>query len=102
MGAGKESAVRALGADIVVTREPKRLDVSVQNAVGNARIDLFADLVGGEAFQSLLPLVHPQGGRYVTSGAIGGPIVELDLRVLYLNHLELIGSTVWTRAEFVE
>ena len=102
VGPGKESAVRALGADIVVTREPKRLDVSVQNAVGNTRIDLFADLVGGEAFQSLLPLVYPQGGRYVTSGAIGGPIVEFDLRVLYLNHLELIGSTVWTRAEFVE
>jgi len=29
----------------------------------------------------------------VTSGAIAGPIVELDLRTLYLKDLTLIGST---------
>lgn len=32
-------------------------------------------------------------GRYVTSGAIAGPIVELELRTLYLKDLTLIGST---------
>lgn len=32
-------------------------------------------------------------GRYVTSGAIAGPIVELDLRTLYLKDQSLIGST---------
>ena len=32
-------------------------------------------------------------GRYVTSGAIAGPIVELDLRTLYLKDLTLVGST---------
>jgi NADPH:quinone reductase-like Zn-dependent oxidoreductase len=34
------------------------------------------------------------GGRYATSGAIAGPSVELDLRVLYLNDLTLFGCTV--------
>jgi NADPH:quinone reductase-like Zn-dependent oxidoreductase len=29
----------------------------------------------------------------VTAGAIAGPIVELDLRTLYLKDLELIGTT---------
>ncbi|MGJ8590883.1 MAG: hypothetical protein ACSHXW_22540 [Yoonia sp.] len=29
----------------------------------------------------------------MTSGAIAGPIVELDLRTLYLKDLTLIGST---------
>jgi NADPH:quinone reductase-like Zn-dependent oxidoreductase len=33
------------------------------------------------------------GGKYVTSGAIAGPVVELDLRTLYLKDLTLIGST---------
>ncbi|TMV82613.1 zinc-binding dehydrogenase, partial [Thioclava sp. BHET1] len=33
------------------------------------------------------------GGRYVTAGAIAGPIVELDLRTLYLRDLTLLGST---------
>ena len=33
-------------------------------------------------------------GRYVTAGAIGGPIVEVDVRTLYLRDLELIGATI--------
>lgn len=32
-------------------------------------------------------------GRHITSGAIAGPIVELDLRTLYLRDLSLLGST---------
>ena len=35
-----------------------------------------------------------RGGRYVTSGAIAGLIVELDLRTLYLKDLEMHGATV--------
>ena len=102
VSAGKEQAVRELGADLVVTRDDQSLGVAVQRAMGEERIDLFADLVGGVAFESLLPLIHPEGGRYVTAGAIAGPVVQLDLRILYLNHLELIGSTIWTRDEFVQ
>ena len=33
--------------------------------------------------------------RYTTAGAIAGPIVDLDLRTLYLNDLELYGCTVY-------
>jgi NADPH:quinone reductase-like Zn-dependent oxidoreductase len=38
----------------------------------------------------------------VTSGAIAGPIVELDLRTLYLNDLELIGATVFEPQVFAD
>ena len=41
-----------------------------------------------------------RGGRYVTSGAIAGPMVELDLRTLYLKDLELLGATVMPRDIF--
>ena len=30
----------------------------------------------------------------MTAGAIGGPLVELDLRTLYLKDLRLIGCTI--------
>ena len=40
------------------------------------------------------------GGRYVASGAIAGPIVELDVRTLYLKDLTLMGSTVQPREVF--
>lgn len=43
-----------------------------------------------------------RGGRYVTAGAIAGPIVELDLRTLYLNDLELIGATVYEPEVFAD
>ena len=36
----------------------------------------------------------------VTSGAIAGPIVALDLRTLYLEDLTLLGATVMPRAVF--
>jgi len=35
-----------------------------------------------------------RGGRYVCSGAITGPMVELDLRTLYLRDLSFFGSTI--------
>ena len=34
------------------------------------------------------------GGRYAVSGAIAGPLVEWDVRVLYLKDLSLFGCTV--------
>jgi NADPH:quinone reductase-like Zn-dependent oxidoreductase len=33
------------------------------------------------------------GGRYAVAGAIAGPIVELDLRTLYLKDLAFFGCT---------
>ena len=45
------------------------------------------------SFGGWLEALH-RGGCYVTSGAIAGPIVELDLRTLYLNDLRLEGATV--------
>jgi NADPH:quinone reductase-like Zn-dependent oxidoreductase len=34
-----------------------------------------------------------RGGRYAVAGAIGGPLVNLDLRTLYLKDLRLLGCT---------
>src|SRR5699024_4769083 len=39
-------------------------------------------------------------GRYTSSGAIAGPVVELDLRTMYLKQLELHGASQGTRAAF--
>ena len=50
------------------------------------------DLVAGPDWPAL-PEVLVRGGRYVTAGAIGGPIVELDVRTLYLKDLTFYGCT---------
>ena len=36
----------------------------------------------------------------VTSGAIAGPIVDLDVRTLYLRDIRLIGCTAWDEPVF--
>jgi len=33
------------------------------------------------------------GGRYAVAGAIAGPMVEADLRTIYLNDISILGCT---------
>jgi len=63
--------------------------------------DAVADVVGGSDFGGWLDALQ-RGGRYVTSGAIAGPIVDLDLRTLYLNDLEMHGATVFPPSVFAD
>ena len=99
VGAGKEEAVRALGAEATITRPQGGLFAAVRAVMGTAPVDVVADLVAGEMFGDLVNLLRPEG-RYVTAGAIAGPVVQLDLRTLYLKHLQLHGSSQGTRAAF--
>jgi NADPH:quinone reductase-like Zn-dependent oxidoreductase len=84
----KHDEVRAFGADMMVPR-----DADLPALVGRKSVDVVIDVVGGPTWSQLLTVLRP-GGRYATSGAIGGPWVELDLRTLYLNDLTLLGCTV--------
>ena len=53
----------------------------------------------GAAFGAMLKVLK-RGGRYVSSGAIGGPVVALDMRNFYLKDLTLIGCTAWDAPVF--
>lgn len=59
------------------------------------------DLVGGPGWTAVIEALAP-GGRYAVSGAIAGPMVEMDLRTLYLRDLTLYGCTFTPRAVFQE
>lgn len=97
--ASKLQAVKALGAQGVIDRaSPSLIDATHQVLEGHA-VDVVADLVGGELFNPLLQLLRPEG-RYSTAGAIGGPLVQLDLRTIYLKHLAIHGSSQGTRGAF--
>lgn len=98
-GAAKEAQVRALGVEGFVPRDCPDLGAAIADALDGRPLDLAADVVGGAGFKDLIHALRP-GGRYVTAGAIGGPIVELDLRTLYLQDLTLYGSTVNDRSVF--
>jgi len=85
--AAKFGDVTALGADKVIDR-----NADVIAELGEDSVDVVIDLVAGPNWPPLLDVLK-RGGRYATSGAIAGPIVELDVRTLYLKDLSLFGST---------
>jgi NADPH:quinone reductase-like Zn-dependent oxidoreductase len=89
VGRDKQAQVQSIGADRVLDR-----DVDPVAALGEASVDLVIDNVAGRGFGALLRVLRP-GGRYVSSGAIAGPRVGLDMRTFYLKDLTLIGCTVW-------
>ena len=86
-GAAKAEGVRALGASEVIDRDSDPAAV-----LGQESVDAVIDVVAGATWPRFLDILK-RGGRYATSGAIGGPLVELDLRTLYLKDLTLVGCT---------
>jgi NADPH:quinone reductase-like Zn-dependent oxidoreductase len=86
-GRDKADQMLAVGADQVIPRG----DDIVQK-LGSNTVDVVVDLVAGPAFTGLLEVLK-KGGRYAVAGAIAGPIVELDVRTLYLKDLSFFGCT---------
>ena len=84
----KSDALRELGADETISRETELIMVPGTNSV-----DVVIDLVAGDKWPQYLEVLRP-GGRYAVAGAIAGPLVELDVRTLYLKDLSLFGCTV--------
>lgn len=95
---GKEDALMAIGAEACVLRDGD-LPAEVDRVTDGRPIDVVADLVAGPLFNDLLRILRPEG-RYTTSGAIAGPVVQLDLRTMYLKQLTLHGSSQGTRKAF--
>ena len=98
-GKDKQAAVQELGADAVIDRSVEDLAAAALQANGGRNFTLVADVVGGTQFTDYLAVLA-RGGRYVTAGAIAGPLVTLDLRTLYLKSLSFFGSTVYRRDVF--
>ena len=92
-GEDKAEQVRALRPDGILPRAPEDLKAALTELSGVPTVSAVADVVGGEMFPQLIDRLE-SGGRYVVSGAIAGPVVQLDLRDLYLKDLSFFGATV--------
>lgn len=93
-GGSKIDQVRALGADVVINRNE-----DLTKALGENNFTVVVDNVAGDNFPLMLKALE-RGGRYVSSGAIAGPIVSLDMRDMYLKDIHLIGTTAWDEPIF--
>jgi NADPH:quinone reductase-like Zn-dependent oxidoreductase len=94
VGKSKIDSVARLGIDRIVER-----DANLISELGGSSVDVIIDNVAGGGFTSLLKLLS-RGGRYASSGAIAGPMVNMDMRDFYLKDLRLIGCTAWDEPVF--
>jgi NADPH:quinone reductase-like Zn-dependent oxidoreductase len=89
----KHADVATVDPDALLPRNPPDLGRALHDALGRDTVDVVADVVGGAMFPALIEVLA-RGGRYTCSGAIAGPIVDLDLRSMYLKDLTFTGATV--------
>jgi NADPH:quinone reductase-like Zn-dependent oxidoreductase len=92
--AEKSAQLHDLGAKQVLGR-----NADVVAGLGENSQDVVFDNVAGDGFGDLLKVLR-RGGQYLSSGAIGGPLVTLDMRSFYLKDLRLIGCTAWDEPVF--
>ncbi|PDT00103.1 alcohol dehydrogenase [Rhizobium chutanense] len=83
----KAEQLLAIGADRILARGE-----SIVAGLGREVVDVVLDVAAGPSFGELLDVLK-KGGRYAVAGAIAGPIVELDVRTLYLKDLTFFGCT---------
>jgi NADPH:quinone reductase-like Zn-dependent oxidoreductase len=88
----KSDLLEQLGADQIIDRDEADLEGAIAEAA-SGKVDVALDVVGGSMFMPLINSLR-QGGRYSTSGAIAGPLVEFDLRQLVYKDLQLTGATI--------
>nr|WP_036720354.1 zinc-binding dehydrogenase [Paenibacillus sp. JCM 10914] len=95
-----DAKMKELGANETVSYKSTQLVSEIKEAA-QGEIDIVVDVVGDTTFSTSLAVLK-KGGSFVTSGASSGVVTELDLRTLYLKHLNILGSTLGTREEFSE
>jgi NADPH:quinone reductase len=88
----KADVALAMGADHAVNYRARDLGEAVAEATGGRGVDVVFENIADPrlwpaAFASLA-----RGGRLVTAGAHAGPVVPLDVRLLYLRQLRIIGG----------
>jgi len=107
VGSAAMELAHLYGAHVVGVVHPSKLnklapDTRIQwvsrlepltTSVGQNTAAAIIDVVGGSIFTEALQCLQPHG-RYAVAGAIGGPLVPLDLRTLYLKDLSLYGCTI--------
>ncbi len=113
VGSALVQLLKRRGAEVTAVTSPAKMEIMAQLGasrvlcrddapvaiLGPESVDIVIDNVGGAAFGTMLKLLK-RGGRYVSSGAIAGPVVALDMRDMYLKDITLIGCTAWDAQVF--
>jgi NADPH:quinone reductase-like Zn-dependent oxidoreductase len=87
-----------MGADDGVNYSGEDIGRAIRKLTAKRGVDAVFDSAGGPALDPLLRALR-KGGRLVVAGATAGSRGEVDVRRLFWNQLEIIGSTMGSNAE---
>lgn len=99
--AQKVERAKALGADHVVLSSEQDYVTEIRKLTAKAGPDAIFDHVGGELMEKAVSAVA-WGGKIVTCGATGGFVAKIDLRQIFFRQVELLGSTMGSKADLLE
>jgi NADPH:quinone reductase-like Zn-dependent oxidoreductase len=98
--AAKLRLAESLGAEILIDRSREdNWAKAVYEANGRRGVDVVVDNVGAGTFPFSLRAAV-KGGRILTVGNTGGPMFEIDNRMVFGRHLSILGSTMGTHTDF--
>jgi NADPH:quinone reductase-like Zn-dependent oxidoreductase len=91
-----------LGADELIDRSSQPdWSKAIYTLTNKRGVDVVVDNVGAGTLPMSMRAAR-KGGRILTVGNTGGPKFEFDNRYMFAKHLSYLGSTMGTRADFVE
>ncbi len=94
----KLAGARALGADVAVNHTSDDVVAAVKDATGRGA-DVVVETVGEATWKRSLDAARP-AGRVVVCGATSGPNPPAALHRMWWKQLDVLGSTMGTRADF--
>ena len=98
-GAENVDRLRAMGAHFVYDRAHEDFSRAVHRDTGKRGVDVVVENVGEPTWTGSLRALA-RGGRLVTYGSTAGHRGEVDIRLLFWKQLQIIGTTMASRAEF--
>ena len=95
----KLALARGLGAENLLNYTTTDVGKEIRARTNKRGVDVVFDTVGEKSWtQSLVAL--GRRGRLVTCGATSGPMVQMDVRRLFWNQWDIMGSTMGNESEF--
>ena len=95
----KLQRARALGADHLLNHATDDVPAAIRAATGKRGVDVVIDSVGSATWKRSLGSLG-RGGRLITCGGTSGPMVETDVRRLFMNQWTICGSTMGSEQEW--
>jgi NADPH:quinone reductase-like Zn-dependent oxidoreductase len=95
----KLTRAQALGADHLLNHRTDDVPAQIRAATAKRGVDVVIDSVGTATWSRSLAALG-RGGRLVTCGGTSGPMLEMDVRRLFMNQWTIHGSTMGSAAEW--